>query len=315
MGDFNARTSDENDFICNDETDDFLPLDYHYVPDNILAKRLTQDLGNVSASGRDLLDFCKSSGLRIVNGRVNKNESGNFTCFTQKGNSVVDYVLVKEDFLEQIADLNVGNINEFSDHAPIQVAIKANLRNSVSHHVCDDKEEHVGSPCDSSIDRLKESYVIRYVPDEATAERIRLALYDVRVHEFLALISNELQNPGVPVEVSISKLRSKLLEISEICIPSKILFKKAYKKHNSHRPSPWFDDDCKQEKKLLNKARKTYQFALKNDLNEKKESLRNFYFSQRGKYHQKIKSKRKVYNEKRKENLWNLKSCSPKEFW
>ena len=27
MGDFNTRTSDENDFICDDETDDFLPLD------------------------------------------------------------------------------------------------------------------------------------------------------------------------------------------------------------------------------------------------------------------------------------------------
>ena len=65
-------------------------------------------------------------------------------------------------------------------------------------------------------------------------------------------------------------------------IPSKILFKKANNKHNSHRPSPLFDVDCKQEKKLLNKVRKMHQFALKNDLNEKKESLRNFYFSQRG---------------------------------
>ena len=112
---------------------------------------------------------------------VNNNNSGNFTCFTRKGNSVVDYFLVKEDFLEQIADLKVGSINEFSDHTPIQVAIKANLCNSVSRHVCVDKEEHVGSPCDSSTDRLKESYVIRYVPDEAAAGRIRLALRNVQV--------------------------------------------------------------------------------------------------------------------------------------
>ena len=64
------------------------------------------------------------------------------------------------------------------------------------------------------------------MPDEAAAERIKLALYNVQVREFLALISKELQNPGVPVEVSISKLRSKLLEISDSCIPSKILLKK-----------------------------------------------------------------------------------------
>ena len=76
-------------------------------------------------------------------------------------NNVVDYVLVKEDFLEPIADLHVGSINECSDHAPIHVAIKANICNSASRHVFADKEEHVGSPCDSSTDRLKESYAIR----------------------------------------------------------------------------------------------------------------------------------------------------------
>ena len=58
-----------------------------------------------------------------------------------------------------------------------------------------------------------------------------------------------------------------------------------------------------------------YQFTLKNDLNRKKESLRSFYFSQRGKYHRTIKSKCKNNSEKRKEKLWNLKLCSPKEFW
>ena len=67
------------------------------------------------------MQFCKSSGLRIVNDRVNKEISGNFTCFTTKENSVVDYVLAKEDLFDNLGDLIVGDINEFSDHAPIHV--------------------------------------------------------------------------------------------------------------------------------------------------------------------------------------------------
>ena len=38
LGDLNARTSDHLDFICNDETDDFLPLDNNHVPDDTLDK-------------------------------------------------------------------------------------------------------------------------------------------------------------------------------------------------------------------------------------------------------------------------------------
>ena len=39
-GDFNARTNDVNDFIENDELDDYLPMDDNYVPDQHKASEI-----------------------------------------------------------------------------------------------------------------------------------------------------------------------------------------------------------------------------------------------------------------------------------
>ena len=40
FGDFNARTNDVNYFIDNNELDDYLPIDDHYLPDQHLCRTL-----------------------------------------------------------------------------------------------------------------------------------------------------------------------------------------------------------------------------------------------------------------------------------
>ena len=315
LGDLNARTNDHLDFICYDETDDFLPLDNNYVPDNTLDKRVTQDHGNVNSSRKDLLVFCKSSGLQIVNGRVNKGNSGNFMCFNTKGSSIVHYVLAKEEVFENFGDSIVGNVNEFSDHVPIHVSIKMNQNTGPLHALVSENNKAFDISATDPLENLRDNYAVHFVLDDATAERIESALNNNQVKEFLSLIREELNNPGVPVEVSVAKLRSKLSEISESTILSKKPFKNANKKNGCRRACPWFDEECKLEKNLLNRARKAYQFALKNDSKLHKVSLRDNFFSQKKRYHKILKSKRKIYNENRREKLWNLKSFSPNEFW
>ena len=69
-GDFNARTGERPDFVLNDNInsclEDILPDDY--VQDEYLP-RCNSDK-TVNENGNMLLDFCKMSGLRILNGRV-----------------------------------------------------------------------------------------------------------------------------------------------------------------------------------------------------------------------------------------------------
>ena len=80
-GDFNARTNDVDDFIDNDTLDDYLPIDDNYLPDQHLDKRLSKDTYPLNANGTAFIEFCKASGYRIMNGRVDQNNSSNFTCF------------------------------------------------------------------------------------------------------------------------------------------------------------------------------------------------------------------------------------------
>ena len=89
---FNARTNDVNDLVENDELDDYLPIDDTYLPDHQLDKRFARETSHSSANGTVFIEVCKVSGYRIMNGRVDKNNSKNFTCFATRGNCVVDNI-------------------------------------------------------------------------------------------------------------------------------------------------------------------------------------------------------------------------------
>ena len=65
-----------------------LPEDY--TPDNFMP-RYSEDEGHVNNNGLLLLDFCKQTGLRLMNGRVgNDSGIGRYTFVGHRGSSVVD---------------------------------------------------------------------------------------------------------------------------------------------------------------------------------------------------------------------------------
>ena len=82
LGDFNSRTNDVIEYIENDELDDYLPTDDQYIPDIALDKRITADKSPLNTNGSAMIEFCKSTGYRILNGRVDKENSSGFTCFS-----------------------------------------------------------------------------------------------------------------------------------------------------------------------------------------------------------------------------------------
>ena len=58
--DTNARTKDVNDFIENDEVEDYLPIDDQYQPDLNLNKRINADNCDLNTNDSTMIDFCKS---------------------------------------------------------------------------------------------------------------------------------------------------------------------------------------------------------------------------------------------------------------
>ena len=100
MGDINARIGEENDFIENNDLnaqDDYLPIPDDFEVNTSIRKRKTLDNIKVSGHHKQLLNFFKTTGLKILNGQVGDDrEMGYFLCQTPAGSSIVDYCLTRE---------------------------------------------------------------------------------------------------------------------------------------------------------------------------------------------------------------------------
>ena len=79
--------------------------------------RMSADTGT-NQFGTCLLDLCKQSGLRIVNGRFGA-ESGKYTYLTDRGSSVVDYVLATKNLFDHSEYMKLYDPNILSDHCLI----------------------------------------------------------------------------------------------------------------------------------------------------------------------------------------------------
>ena len=112
-GDLNARTGSgelDLDFIECDSNDNNTHHD-EYIPDSDLPIRYSKD-NVVTSRGRELNNFCIYSGLRILNGRIIGDFSGQMTCHTPNGSSVVDYFIASEPLLTNIAFFKVHKLND-----------------------------------------------------------------------------------------------------------------------------------------------------------------------------------------------------------
>ena len=78
--------------------------------------------------GKQLLEFCKTFSLRILNGRKNGDLLGNFTHYNKsKGQSVVDYGIVSENIFDNIKKFMIVPQSELFDHCKIAIDI-ANMK-------------------------------------------------------------------------------------------------------------------------------------------------------------------------------------------
>ena len=66
-------------------------------------QRFSEDQGHTNKNDNFLLDFCKQTGLRIMNGHVGSDYGkGKYTFVGHRGRRVVDYVLAKPNIFKFI---------------------------------------------------------------------------------------------------------------------------------------------------------------------------------------------------------------------
>ena len=102
MGDMNARTANIPDFhyrIDSTRDDQFSnPIRSGDVPQN----RQSRDTKH-NCQGKLLCNLCKTTTLKILNGRHNGDTLGEYTCIKTQGSSVVDYALATAPLIHQIS--------------------------------------------------------------------------------------------------------------------------------------------------------------------------------------------------------------------
>ena len=123
-GDFNSRTSSKSDYVEADEVNHMSVLPDDYISDTQMP-RFSEDGGHINSNGLLLLDFCKQTGLRIMNGRVGNDKGlGKFTFVGSRGSSVVDYVLGSQKLFNFIKEFEVQDPNILSDHCLIKFSFE-----------------------------------------------------------------------------------------------------------------------------------------------------------------------------------------------
>ncbi|VDI65868.1 Hypothetical predicted protein [Mytilus galloprovincialis] len=130
VGDFNSRTASDIDFsnIVNSKhdivSDSDLCYDYSNTLQelNMLSIRKSKDISK-NTYGNALLDICKNNNLFILNGRVNGDKEGIFTC---RSSSVVDYFICSFELLDHVVNMHVDTFSSlYSDvHCPLTLLLK-----------------------------------------------------------------------------------------------------------------------------------------------------------------------------------------------
>ena len=138
LGDFNAHIGTHDDFIIvNDAIQDSLLIDEnsrkHLNIINALyelgipIQRYSKDISHINNYGYKLLEFCKSSDLYIVNGRIS-NDQYVGAARTSK-NTLIDYAIVSPLLFKCISYFNIANFDPIlSDiHCPVVINFDTSL--------------------------------------------------------------------------------------------------------------------------------------------------------------------------------------------
>ncbi len=272
IGDFNARTQCLPDNIPETKQSDNNGIDIPNI--GYFIPRSNCDLGDPNSHGRNLLNLCRSSDLRILNGRIFGDSSGNLTCFSNNGASCVDYAIASQSLYEEISLFYVNEQSHLSDHCKITTHI----------------------PNRKPIERSQEAYNWKslnntYIWDEESPVKFSKALNCIEIKETIANILNDaniLTDPNLLV----SELSNIFHSAAKTSLKPKTTKNTSIPKKSS-RKKKWFDSECKLSKSELNKISKQKH---RNPFNE----------MTRIRYREKLKQYKSLLHTKRK-SFWNEK--------
>lgn len=284
-GDFNARVGEVKDFITQDDNN-YLPMPNDYQIDKILLERKSPDV-NIDHRGKELIAMCVGNQLRILNGRTLGDMFGHFTCYTPNGASVVDYVIVSENILDQVLHFKI------SEFIPTLSDTHCKLEWTMSAHFNVSKK----SQENAEIYPISQNFI--WAKDSAEHFQLALDTEDVKIK-----LSNFNNNDIVSVDDSAAELNQILLNAA-----SKSLKRRVIKKNKKPANMKWFDKDLKTSKSNLISYGQIYSRFPKDN------SVKNHFYKLYREYKKLRKHKYREYKESILGQLESLHDNDPKLYW
>ncbi|CAG2187584.1 unnamed protein product [Mytilus edulis] len=288
-GDLNARTGTQVlDFINNDESLDNIPVFDKISPDLNLPVRYSMD-EVLSTRGKSLNEICIQSGLRILNGRTPGDFTGQLTCYTPNGSSVVDYFIASENLMENILFFKVHKfLGELSDHCQISVMLKIDCK--IKNNV-DDKTQIPPST---------------YIWDETSPQEFQTALSSNKIQNKIKEVNDNVYDN---IDNFVSDLNSIITEAADISLKLKRPKKKNPKHLNKIRQPKWFDISLTGLRRQLDSKEKLLKKLSKDPI------VRTSYFSLLKLYRKTRKQKLKEFRRSVMDELDNLHENNPNKYW
>ena len=301
LGDMNAHTSVNPDFISNDEKgNDLINLPESYEADIPLNRR-NSDKSKVNEHGTALLKLCTESGMRILNGRKLGDIFGKPTYFGPmcKNPTLIDYGLMHKDDLKDITMFQVQDLCYLSDHCLIHACVTAsvNLNRKRNGHTSRIRETCFEMPR-------------KFIWEE---KRRTVFMENLTSPEAKNQIKNFMERATTIDSPNIEDIDSASNAVSSIITTAaEKTFRKAKPPTSSRnrrkRYAKHFDIDCK---KLLSQVK---QMSKKLSREPKNFFLRKSYYSSKKLLHRMVKQKLAAEKENIARSLSSLES-DPKTFW
>ena len=301
-GDLNSRCGKREDFIDNDilhdvVVDEIQPL-LDYTPDTDSNDRNSSDI-YVNQFGRRLLTMCKSTGLRIVNGRHKDDPNGDITYYGANGCSMIDYLLTDRFCMSNVVSFSTGHFNVYSDHAPLSFSLLIpNFAN-----ICNMEQQY------ASADQLCRGYCnsVKWI-DENNDQ-----IVDVLRDNLMSLDSclNSTFNSQENVDTAVNSFSTTLRDIDlPHCKVTRVQSCKGehHKMNLNVCNKPWFTDDCKTKYY-------DYKSALRNFNSCKSDDNRRVLIHRKGIYKKLARKLKRQYQRQQGNTLEYLRKHNPKQFY
>ncbi len=303
-GDLNGRTGLLSDEPIVSDIDLTAGLFSHLAIDSPIWQTKIDDRASMDVTsnsrGEDILNLCKSTGLRIMNGRCFEDKDiGKFTFIDGNRRSVNDYLLCDEKMYTMLNWFSVGEKWVETDHCPLYFAFSGFTNQSITH----------------SIEKSSYDKYTRFFWENDCKDEFMSCLYDNEGEENLNAFYESIYALSSVDSVS-EKYSDYLLQACERSLKKS---KRNVVSNKSTFPkNPWYDSECKALKREYHNARKSASSLLYGCKRSKMHTKR---LSQMDSLVDKLEKdyKRLVQRKRRqfyRENLLELQNCNgQKELW